>query len=42
MTLRNQGTLKSLDNRGSVLLGNDQVDELREKFLKVKFKYQKP
>ena len=42
MTLRNPNDLKSLDNRSSVLLANDQVDELREKFLKVKFKCQKP
>ncbi|RNA14273.1 hypothetical protein BpHYR1_036878 [Brachionus plicatilis] len=34
MTLRNPGTIAALDNRNSVLLANDQVDELKEKFLK--------
>jgi hypothetical protein len=40
MTLRNNGIQSNelrnkMDNRASVALANDQLDELREKFVKV-------
>ena len=38
MALRNTEN-KAFGNRGSVLLANDQLEELREKFLKVMLKY---
>jgi hypothetical protein len=37
MSLRNTEN-KVAGNRGSVLLANDQLEELREKFVKVTFK----
>lgn len=37
MALRNKANLTTgLDNRSSVLLANDQIEELREKFVKVR------